>query len=449
MAILSIVRIQFILTSVTRSFTLIFLFFINKRLSNKYQQFCYTTTFKNTYFFFFNIKMNLREEALNLHRTKRGKIATQSKVNVKTKEDLSLIYTPGVAEVCNEIVSDKNKIWEYTIKSNSVAVVTDGSAVLGLGNIGAEAALPVMEGKCVLFKELADIDAFPICIKTQNDKEIINIVKNIAPVFGGINLEDISAPRCFKIEEALLDIGIPVMHDDQHGSAIVILAALMNAAKVVNKRIEDLKVVINGAGAAGTAVTKLLLCLGIDKNICTSVKEIVLCDSKGIIYDGRADLNEFKAQLAKFTNRSKRKGTLKDALQGGDAFIGVSAANLLTSENLKGMNKDAIVFAMANPIPEIMPDEAKKVAVVVGTGRSDYPNQINNSLAFPGVFRGALDAKAVIINNEMKIAAAHALANCVEPTKDKILPYTLDKQVVPKVAEAVKKVAIETGVVRK
>ena len=393
--------------------------------------------------------MNLKEEALKLHRDNRGKLATKSKVRVATKEDLSLVYTPGVAEVCKEIAADPDKVYDYTFKSNSVAVVTDGSAVLGLGNIGAEASLPVMEGKCVLFKELADIDAFPICLKTQNDREIISIVKNIAPAFGGINLEDIAAPRCFKIEEELLNIGIPVMHDDQHGTAIVILAALLNAVKVVNKRIEDLKVVISGAGAAGTAVTKLLLCLGIDKNICTSVREIVLCDSKGIIYDGRADLNEFKLQLAKITNRTKRKGTLKDALEGADAFIGVSTANVLTADDLRKMNKDSIVLAMANPIPEIMPDEARKVAMVVGTGRSDFPNQINNSLAFPGVFRGALDAKATMINNEMKIAAAHALANCIGPTKDNILPYTLDKHVVPKVAEAVKKAAIESGVVRK
>ncbi|MBI2652472.1 NADP-dependent malic enzyme [Candidatus Woesearchaeota archaeon] len=392
--------------------------------------------------------MNLKEEALKLHKDNKGKLSTKSKVAVNTKQDLSLVYTPGVAEVCKEIAANKSSVYEYTMKANSVAVVTDGSAVLGLGNIGAEASLPVMEGKCVLFKELADIDAFPICIKSQDDKEIINIVKNIAPAFGGINLEDIAAPRCFGIEEALLDIGIPVMHDDQHGSAIVILAALMNAVKVVNKNIDDLKVVINGAGAAGTAVTKLLLCLGIDKNICTSVKEIVLCDSKGIIYDGRTDLNEFKAQIAKVTNKSKRQGTLRDALEGADAFIGLSTGNLLNADDLKKMSKNAIVFAMANPIPEIMPDEARKFAAVVGTGRSDFPNQINNSLSFPGVFRGALDAKATKINNEMKIAAAHALANCIVPTKDNILPYTLDKQVVPKVAEAVKKAAIETGVIR-
>ena len=393
--------------------------------------------------------MNLKEEALKLHRLNRGKLATKSKVRVATKEDLSLVYTPGVAEVCKEIAANKNSVYEYTMKSNAVAVVTDGSAVLGLGNIGAEASLPVMEGKCVLFKELANIDAFPICIETQNEKEIISIVKNIAPAFGAINLEDIAAPRCFTIEEALQDIGIPVMHDDQHGTAIVILAALMNAAKVVNKNIEDLKVVINGAGAAGTAVTKLLLCLGIDKNICTSVKEIVVCDSRGIIYDGRAGLNEFKAQLSKITNRTKRKGALKDALAGADAFIGVSTGNLLNADDLRRMNNNAIVFAMANPVPEIMPEEAMKVAAVVGTGRSDFPNQINNSLAFPGVFRGALDAKATIINNEMKIAAAHALANCIIPRKDSILPYTLDKQVVSKIAEAVKKAAIETGAVRR
>jgi len=391
--------------------------------------------------------MDFKKEALKLHRENKGKLATKSKVRVATKEDLSLV-TPGVAEVCKEIALDKSKIYDYTIKSNSVAVVTDGSAVLGLGNIGAEAALPVMEGKCVLFKELADIDAFPICIKTQNDKEIINIVKNIAPVFGGINLEDIAAPRCFAIEEALLDIGIPVMHDDQHGTAIVILAALINAAKAVNKRLDDLKVVISGAGAAGTAVTKLLLCLGIDKKLCTSVREIIVCDSKGIIYEGRDDLNESKKSLAKFTNKSKRKGTLKEALVGADVFIGVSAGNLVTANDLKKMNKDAIVFAMANPVPEIMPDEAKKVAAVVGTGRSDFPNQINNSLAFPGVFRGALDAKATIINNEMKIAAAHALADCIKPTKNNILPYTLDRKVAAKVAEAVKNAAIETGVIR-
>jgi len=392
--------------------------------------------------------MNLREEALKLHKDSKGKLETKSKVEVKTKEDLSLVYTPGVAEVCKEIAANPKSVYDYTMKSNSVAVVTDGSSVLGLGNIGAEASLPVMEGKCVLFKNLAGIDAFPICIKNQNDDEIINIVKNIAPVFGGINLEDINAPRCFKIEESLQDIGIPVMHDDQHGTAIVVLAALINAAKVVGKNLENLKIVINGVGAAGTAVTKLLLCIGIDKDICTAVKEIVLCDSKGIIYEGRDNLNEIKEEMAKITNKDNKQGTLKDALENVDVFIGLSTGNLLNADDIKVMNKDAIVIAMANPIPEISPEEANKVAAVVGTGRSDFPNQINNSLAFPGVFRGALDAKAIKINNEMKIAAAKALASCVEPTKDNILPYTLDSNVVPKIAEAVAKVAKETGVCR-
>lgn len=392
--------------------------------------------------------MDLKEAALKLHRENKGKLAVKSKVKVATKEDLSLVYTPGVAEVCMEIASNPKAVYEYTMKSNSVAVVTDGSAVLGLGNIGAEASLPVMEGKCVLFKELANIDAFPICIKNQNDDEIINIVKNIAPAFGGVNLEDIAAPRCFKIEDALQNIGIPVMHDDQHGTAIVVLAALINAAKAVGKNIEEMRIVVNGVGAAGTAITKLLLCIGIDRKICTSVKEIVLCDSKGIVYDGRPDLNDIKKALAKITNSQKRKGTLKEALRGADVFIGVSKGNLLTARDLEAMNKNAIVFAMANPVPEIMPEEAKKVAAVVGTGRSDVPNQINNSLAFPGVFRGALDAKATKISNEMKIAAATAIASCVKPTKDNILPHTLDRNVVARVAEAVKKAAIETGAVR-
>ena len=392
--------------------------------------------------------MALKEEALKLHKGSKGKLATKSKVVVKTKDDLSLVYTPGVAEVCKEIAANPKSVYDYTIKSNTVAVVTDGSAVLGLGNIGAEASMPVMEGKSVIFKAFADIDAFPICIKEQDDDKIIDIVKNIAPVFGGINLEDIKAPRCFKIEDALQDIGIPVMHDDQHGTAIVVLAALINAAKVVGKNLEELKIVVNGAGAAGTAVTKILLCIGIDKKICTSVKEIILCDSKGIVYGGRDDLNEFKQQIAKITNGGKRKGTLKDALKGADVFIGVSTGNLLNADDLKNMNENAIIFAMANPNPEIMPDEANKVAAVVGTGRSDFPNQINNSLAFPGVFRGALDAKATKINNEMKIAAANAIASCVEPTKNNLLPYTLDKSVVPKVAKAVAKIAKETGVCR-
>jgi len=393
--------------------------------------------------------MDLKEKSLELHRKNKGKLAVSSKVRVETKEDLSLVYTPGVAEVCKAIAANPKSVYEYTMKSNSVAVLTDGSAVLGLGNIGAEASIPVMEGKCVLFKELANVDAFPICIKSQNNDEIINIAKNIAPVFGGINLEDIAAPRCFEIEEKLQGLGIPVMHDDQHGTAIVVLAALLNAVKVTGKKIEELKVVVNGVGAAGTAISKLLLCVDIDRKICTSVKEIVLCDSKGIIYDGRPDLNEVKRALAKYTNSKKRKGTLKDALEGADVFIGVSKGNLLTADDLRLMNKDAIVFAMANPTPEIMPDEAMKVAKIVGTGRSDFPNQINNSLGFPGIFRGALDAKALKINNEMKVAAAKAIAGCcANPTRDNILPYTLDKKVVPAVAAAVAKAAKETGVCR-
>jgi len=393
--------------------------------------------------------MNLREQALKLHKDNKGKLAVKSKVTVATKEDLSLVYTPGVAEVCREIAQNKDLVYDYTMKPNAVAVVTDGSAVLGLGNIGPEAALPVMEGKSILFKELADIDAFPICLNTQDEDEIISIVKNIAPVFGGINLEDISAPKCFRIERELQDIGIPVMHDDQHGTAIVILAALINAAKVLGKTIDDIKVVINGAGAAGLAVAKLLECHGIDEKMCISVKEIIVCDTKGIIYDGRSDLNEYKKELAKYTNRMKRKGTLQDALKGADAFIGLSKGNLLKADDLRVMNKNAIVFAMANPVPEISYDEAIKVAKVVGTGRSDFPNQINNSLVFPGVFRGALDAKAIRINDTMKIAAAHALAGCINPTVDNILPYTLDKGVVLKIAEAVRRKAVETGVVRK
>ena len=394
--------------------------------------------------------MSLKEEALKLHRAKKGKVAIVSKVRIDTKEQLSLVYTPGVAEVCKEIYADKSSVYEYTMKANSVAVVTDGSAVLGLGNIGAEAALPVMEGKCILFKRFADIDAFPICLKTQDSKEIVSIVKNIAPAFGGINLEDISAPRCFEIEQALIDIGIPVMHDDQHGTAVIVFAALLNAAKAVGKKIEDLNVVVNGAGAAGTAVVKLLLCFQISKNICTAVNDVVVCDSKGIIYEGRPDLDDYKKKLAKITNKQKKKGLLKDAIKGADVFIGVSKGNILSKDMVKLMNTDSIVFAMANPVPEIMPEDALAAgAAIVGTGRSDFPNQINNSLAFPGVFRGALDAKAKVINNEMKIAAAHALAACIQkPTRDKIIPSMFDEGIVEKISEAVKKAAIETNVVR-
>ncbi len=394
--------------------------------------------------------MSLKDEALELHRKKKGKLAVRPKVKIKTRQDLSLAYTPGVADVSLAIAEDKKKVYDYTIKRNTVAVVTDGSAVLGLGNIGPEAALPVMEGKCVLFKELAGIDAFPICLDTQDTAEIIKTIKNIAPVFAGINLEDIAAPRCFEIEAALQGIGIPVFHDDQHGTAIVIHAALTNAAKVVGKKIEELKVVVNGAGAAGISVAKLLTCFEISEHVCTSVKDAILCDSKGIIYDGREVDNKYKEELAKITNKKKIQGTLADALVGADVFIGVSKGNVLTKDMVRTMGRDPIIFAMANPIPEIMPQDAKEAgAAVVGTGRSDFPNQINNALVFPGVFRGALDAKATKITNEMKLAAARALASSVEPTAEKILPEVLDKSVVKKIAAAVKKEAKKGKVTRK
>ncbi len=395
--------------------------------------------------------MDMKEEALKLHLDNKGKIEVVSKIKIQSKKDLTLAYTPGVAEVCRAIAEDKRRVWDYTIKQNCVAVISDGSAVLGLGNIGPEAGLPVMEGKALLFKEFANIDAFPICLDTQNENEIINIVRNIAPVFGGVNLEDISAPRCFTIEEALQDIGIPVMHDDQHGTAIVILGALINAAKVVGKRLEDLKIVISGAGAAGTAVAKLLLCLGYDRKICTSVKEIILVDRKGIIYEGRGDELQNKQELAKVTNPERRSGTIREAVAGADVFIGVSSGGLLKQEMIKAMADDPIVFAMANPIPEIMPNEALEGgARIVATGRSDFPNQVNNVLAFPGVFRGALDARATRITNEMKLAAAYTLSKCItNPSEENIIPSALDKSIAPKIAEAVKKAAIEGGVVRK
>ncbi len=392
---------------------------------------------------------NLKERALELHRANKGKLAVKSKVSVTTKDDLSLVYTPGVAEVCKEIAANKDLAYVYTCKANTVAVVSDGTAVLGLGDIGPYGAMPVMEGKAILFKELANIDAFPICLDTKDDDEIISIVKRIAPVFGGINLEDIAAPRCFKIERELQDLGIPVMHDDQHGTAVVTLAALINALKVVGKNITEATVVINGSGAAGIAVAKLLGCVDEDSKQCIPVRDIILCDTKGAIYQGRPDLNPEKEELAKHTNKLKKKGTLGDVLRGADVFIGLSKPNTLTGADIKNMSADAIVFAMANPTPEIMPDEALKAGVgIIGTGRSDFPNQINNSLAFPGIFRGALDAKAMRITNDMKIAAAHAIANAIKPTKDNILPYTLDKPVHMAVAKAVKEAAIKGGVCR-
>jgi len=393
--------------------------------------------------------MDIYEESIEMHKEKKGKLEIVSKVELKTTKDLSLAYTPGVAQPCREINKDISKVYDYTIKQNTVAVVSDGSAVLGLGNIGAEASIPVMEGKCVLMKTFGGVNAFPICVKTQDVDEIVNIVRNIAPIFGGINLEDISAPRCFEIEERLQDIGIPVFHDDQHGTAIVVLAAMMNALKVVKKKMNDMKVVVSGAGAAGIAVTKMLKCVGVE-GACVSVKDVIMVDSKGIVNKGRDDLNDAKKEMVEITNNEGSEGGLAEAMKGADVFIGVSAPGIVTEDMVKSMKDDAIVLAMANPTPEIMPDLALHAgAVVVGTGRSDFPNQINNVLAFPGVFRGALDAKAIRITMRMKIAAANALADFInEPTKEKILPYALEEGVGEAIAAAVKKTAIEEGVVR-
>jgi len=386
-------------------------------------------------------EIDVYERSLLVHRQLRGKISLVSKVPVETKDDLSLAYTPGVARPCEEIAANPELARELTIKRNAIGIVSDGSAVLGLGNIGPLGAIPVMEGKALLMKEFANVDAFPICVDTQDAQEIIETVRRIAPVFGGINLEDISAPRCFIIEEALQDLGIPVFHDDQHGTAIVLLAALLNAAKVTSRKPESLRVVINGAGAAGTAIAKLLRCVGQEPNVCIPVADVIVCDSKGAIHQGRNDLNEYKKELLKFTNRDNRTGSLQDVLVDSDAFIGVSKGNLLTKGDIQTMADNAIVLAMANPIPEIMPDEAKAGgAAVVGTGRSDFPNQVNNLLAFPGIFRGALDANASQITESMKIAAAKELAFLVrEPTADQILPDPLDRSVAPCVAAAVRK----------
>lgn len=389
---------------------------------------------------------DIYQESLFLHEQLKGKIRVQTKMDVRTKEDLSKVYSPGVAEPCREIAKDPEKVWDYTIKSNTVAIVSDGSAVLGLGNIGALASIPVMEGKAMLFKRFANIDAFPICIDTQDTEKIIETVKLISPVFGGINLEDIAAPRSFEIEERLQDIGIPVFHDDQHGTAIVVLAALINAAKVLNKSLADLSVVINGAGAAGVAIAKLLRCVDHqDTKACIPVREIIMCDSKGIIHRDRDNLNASKRGLLGFTNFDNRKGTIKDALVGADVFIGVSVGNLLVAEDVAKMNANAIIFAMANPTPEIMPEEAKKGgAAIVGTGRSDMPNQVNNVLGFPGIFRGAIDAKARRITPNMKLAAAYAIADTLtHPTADHVIPSSLDEQVAWNVAKAVKKAAEE------
>ncbi len=384
---------------------------------------------------------SIYEKSVRLHEELKGKLEIRSKVRLETVEDLSLAYTPGVAQVSREIAEDHTRAYELTMKHNSVAIVSDGSAVLGLGNIGPYGAIPVMEGKAVLFKEYANIDAFPICVETQNTYEIISLVKNIAPAFAGINLEDISAPRCFEIEESLQNIGIPVFHDDQHGTAIVILAALINAARLAEKQMQDLVVVINGAGAAGTAIAQLLRCVGQDKRICEPVREILVCDSKGIISSDRPDIinDSHKMRLASISNRSKRTGGLREALEGADVFIGVSRGGVMQKDMIGVMNNKPIIFAMANPDPEIMPDEAYSGgAFIVGTGRSDFPNQVNNVLAFPGIFRGAIDARAKTITNSMKIGAAFALASCVEnPRVDYILPSALDKSVPHKIAQRV------------
>lgn len=389
--------------------------------------------------------MDYSELSLKLHEEKKGKIEVVSKVKVETRDDLSTTYTPGVAEPCRQIHKNKENVYRYTAKGNLVAIVTDGSAVLGLGDIGPEAAMPVMEGKAILFKEFANVDAFPICLATKDVDEIVETIKRISPGFGGINLEDIAAPKCVEIERRLKEeLDIPVFHDDQHGTAIVVAAGLINALKIVDKEFEDIRVVINGAGAAATAIVKILLTLG--------VKDITLCDSKGIVHKGNPANNWLKEEMAQLINKENRKGTLRDAMIGADVFIGVSVGNVVDADMIKSMNKDPIVFAMANPIPEIFPDEAKRAgARVVGSGRSDFANQINNVVAFPGIFRGALDARATDINDEMNIAAAYAIANMVkdeELNEDYIIPSALDKNIAFEVAKAVERAARKTGVAR-
>ncbi len=392
--------------------------------------------------------MDYAKESLRLHGEWKGKIEVVSKVKVENKTDLSLAYTPGVAQPCLEIQKDYNKSFTLTGRGNLVAVITDGTAVLGLGDIGPEAGMPVMEGKCVLFKTFGGVDAIPLCIRSKNVDEIVQTIKLISGSFGGINLEDISAPRCFEIEQRLNDdpeVDIPVFHDDQHGTAVVCVAAAINALKLVGKKWKDITVVFSGAGAAGEAIAKLMIAMG--------AKDVIMCDRKGIIYKGRTEgMNSEKEKIAEYTNKTCRKGTLADAVKGADIFVGVSSPGVLTKEMVKTMNKGAIVMPMANPVPEIMPDEAKEAgAAVVGTGRSDYPNQINNVLAFPGIFRGALDCRARVINDEMNMAAARAIAGLVsdeELNADYIIPAPFDKRVAPAVAEAVKEAAIKTGVNR-
>lgn len=390
--------------------------------------------------------MSLREETLKMHRENKGKISVTSKVKLKTRYDLSLAYTPGVAEPCKEIHENKELAYEYTSKGNMVAVVSDGTAVLGLGNIGPEAAMPVMEGKSILFKAFAGVDAFPICLGTTDIDKIVEHVKLLEPSFGGINLEDIAAPACFEIERQLIEsMNIPVFHDDQHGTAIVVLAGLINATKIAGKRIQDLHIVVNGAGAAAVAVIKLLLSEGL--------QHVIMCDRKGSIYEGRpGKLDPSKQEMAKVTNKKMIKGTLADVIVNADVFIGLSSGNVMTTEMVRSMAPDPIIFAMANPSPEIMPDDAfAGGAFVVATGRSDFDNQINNVLAFPGIFRGALDTRSRAINEEMKIAAAYAIANIASENglrKDYIIPDPLDARVAPCVAAAVAQAAMETKVAR-
>jgi malate dehydrogenase (oxaloacetate-decarboxylating) len=385
------------------------------------------------------------ERSTILHQQLRGKIGVVNKIPIESQDDLAIAYTPGVARPCQLIAEDPACARTLTIKRNTVAVVSDGSAVLGLGNIGALAAIPVMEGKALLFKEFANIDAWPICLDTQDADEIVQTVRLIAPVFGGINLEDIAAPRCFEVEQRLQDLGIPVFHDDQHGTAIVLLAALVNSARVLGRDPRDMTVVVSGAGAAGTAIAKLLMGQEVDPDVSVPVKDVVVCDSKGAVHQGREDLSPEKHALLAFTNKSDHRGSLHDVLEGVDVFIGVSKANLLSADDVRRMGADPVILAMANPEPEIMPDEAQRGgAAIVGTGRSDFPNQVNNVLVFPGIFRGALDAGAGAIDGKMKMAAVHALADSVgEPTRDAILPAPLDRRVAPKIAEAVRQAAID------